>query len=345
MPRLSIIVPCYKVETYLPACIESIQTQTLRDWELILVDDGSPDRSGAIADEYAAKDPRISVIHKANGGVSAARNDGLARATGEFVIFVDSDDYVPPTAYEHMIARADQEHADLVIGDVYRVEDGQELLVHFYREAFTTDDPAFIQGLIRADFYKNYCPDPPPEGPAFGYGGPWNKIVRREMLSQNGIRFDLRVKGLYDDIIFTAHALANARRISYLPEPVYGYRILSNSITNTFKPAMPEIAEAILAAFTEFKDKHGRNGEYDLAFYALSVRLFAYCLPRYYCNRKNEKSFFARCAELRAAMQREPYAGAARKVEKRVLTRGQRCLAWLMRFRAAALIVLSYGIK
>lgn len=94
MSKLSIIVPVYKVEEWLPSCIDSIFAQSLRDWELLLVDDGSPDGSGAICDAYAARDERIRVIHKANGGVSAARNDALDIATGQYITFVDSDDEI-----------------------------------------------------------------------------------------------------------------------------------------------------------------------------------------------------------------------------------------------------------
>ena len=102
MPKISVIVPVYKAEAYLDRCIESILAQTYTDFELILVNDGSPDNCGAICDEYAEKDPRVRVIHKENGGVSTARNAGLAAATGEFIAFVDPDDWVEVDMYEKM---------------------------------------------------------------------------------------------------------------------------------------------------------------------------------------------------------------------------------------------------
>ena len=93
-PKISIIVPVYKVEQYLPKCIDSILAQTFQNWELLLIDDGSPDNSGNICDEYAHKDSRIRVFHKKNGGVSSARNLGLDYAEGDYVMFVDSDDWI-----------------------------------------------------------------------------------------------------------------------------------------------------------------------------------------------------------------------------------------------------------
>ena len=114
MPLLSVIVPVYKKEPYIASCIDSILASSLSDLELILVDDGSPDRCGEICDEYAAKDARISVIHQENQGVSAARNAGLSIATGDYIGFVDADDRISPDMYQTMLFRAKEEVADIV---------------------------------------------------------------------------------------------------------------------------------------------------------------------------------------------------------------------------------------
>lgn len=114
IPLVSVIVPCYKVERYLPTCIESILGQSYDDWELILVDDGSPDRCGAICDEYAQNDNRIKAIHKPNGGLSSARNAGMRAMTGEYVTFVDSDDFLHPDALKQFVTLAHKHGADIV---------------------------------------------------------------------------------------------------------------------------------------------------------------------------------------------------------------------------------------
>lgn len=108
-PKLSVIVPIYNVEPYLRQCLDSIVNQTYRNLEIILVDDGSPDNCGAICDEYAEKDERIFVVHKQNGGLSAARNDGIARATGEWITFVDSDDWCDTDYYEQLFKALENE--------------------------------------------------------------------------------------------------------------------------------------------------------------------------------------------------------------------------------------------
>lgn len=127
MPRnktVSVIVPVYKVEEYLPRCVDSILRQTYEDLEIILVDDGSPDASGAICDDYAARDSRVRVIHKPNGGLSSARNAGIDAATGDYLGFVDSDDWIGPDMYETMMGLMKQHHADLVCGGRYNVDGG-----------------------------------------------------------------------------------------------------------------------------------------------------------------------------------------------------------------------------
>ena len=118
---ISIIVPIYNVEKYLKKCIDSIINQTYKNLEIILVDDGSPDNCGKICDEYAKKDNRIKVIHKENGGVSSARNVGVENATGEYIGFVDSDDYIEKDMYEVLINNLKKENADISIISNYEV--------------------------------------------------------------------------------------------------------------------------------------------------------------------------------------------------------------------------------
>ena len=121
-PLVSVIVPIYKVEEYLPRCLDSIVSQTYRNLEIILVDDGSPDRCPEICDEWARKDSRIRVIHKPNGGVSSARNAGIEIAVGEWLFFIDSDDFLPENALEGLIERQQQYGADLACGSFHIVK-------------------------------------------------------------------------------------------------------------------------------------------------------------------------------------------------------------------------------
>ena len=121
--KVSVIVPVYKVEKYLKKCIDSILNQTYRDLEVILVDDGSPDQCGTICDRYGREDSRVHVIHKENGGLSDARNTGVERASGEYILFVDSDDYIEPELVEKTVKAAEKTGCDLVMFDYIREEE------------------------------------------------------------------------------------------------------------------------------------------------------------------------------------------------------------------------------
>lgn len=297
-PKLSVVVPVYNVEKYIGEMIESLQKQTLRDLEIILVDDGSPDNSGAICDEYAAKDERIKVIHKPNGGVGAARNDGLDAATGEWIVFCDSDDWVEADAFEKLILLGEKHEADVVFGDANLVYGDTVQKTQFYKDEFVTSDRNLIDQLIAADFSRTYCYNPPEAGPAFGYGGPWNKVVRRQLLVDHEIRFDLRVKGIFDDILYTAYVFAAAQTIAYAHVPVYNYRQLGSSITHSYKANLLEINEAIFNSWQEFMEKHGKDGQFEKPFYANVIRRFKSTLGLYFFSKKNTKPFGEQCKEL-----------------------------------------------
>ena len=170
MPVISVIVPVYHVEKYLPHCLDSILAQTFTDFELILVDDGSPDNCGAICDEYAEKDKRIRVIHKENGGVATARNAALDIAQGEYIAFIDSDDYIAEDWFQALYSAMVRDNSDMVYADCTHVdEEGHELKkiifekgVYFFstnydyqefivRKLLTTK----IDGYASLKFYKN----------------------------------------------------------------------------------------------------------------------------------------------------------------------------------------------
>lgn len=177
LPELSIIVPVYNVEKYLPKCIDSILAQTFTDFELILIDDGSPDECGEICDEYAIKDSRIKVIHQKNQGVSSARNAGLDIATGTYLGFVDSDDWIEPEMYEVMIKTVKEKNSDVVICGFNYVNPDDT----FVRSDLINEGAYNKDKLLTALFGK-----PNPLG-----GGCVNKIFLREKVDQSRFRQNL----------------------------------------------------------------------------------------------------------------------------------------------------------
>ncbi|MCD8291535.1 MAG: glycosyltransferase [Prevotella sp.] len=342
MPIVSIIVPVYKVEDYLDKCVDSLRNQTFKDIEIILVDDGSPDNCPKMCDGYALTDSRIHVIHKQNGGVSAARNDGLKIAKGAYVIFVDSDDWMEFNACEVLYNSAIRTESDVVIGDVYQISGELNRYTDFYAKEFITDDRGFIRELIKADIYRTYCPMPAPSGPAFGYGGPWNKLVKRSLLKQNNIYFDIRVKGIFDDILYTAYILSSASKISYIKKPVYNYRVITSSITHTYRPNVIEINDAIFNSWKEFFDKQRNADVYKKAFCACVLRRLEEAIRLYFVNEHNDKDANLLKKELKELVKREPYKNAISNVDLTKITKKQQLLVILSKVN---MITLVWQIK
>lgn len=212
MAKISVIVPVYKVEPYLRCCIDSILTQTFRDFELILVDDGSPDSCGAICDEYAAKDDRIVVIHQENAGVSAARNAGLdwvfANSDSEWITFVDSDDLIPQQYLDHLFAFGTQQNVDIVSTLAqYLPENGKTEDVSC--EIITTEKMTGRKAC--KSFYTN--------DDIIGIQ-PWGKLIKNELLSD--IRFP---EGkIHEDQDLVPKVVYKARDTMILRAWMYGYR-------------------------------------------------------------------------------------------------------------------------
>ena len=192
--KLSVIVPVYNVEKYLEECVDSLLNQTLQDLEIFLVDDGSTDRSGAIADRFAKEYPdRVHTLHLENGGQGRARNAALPMASGDYVGFVDSDDWIERDMYEKMLDRAEQTGADVVVCDfLEHYADGREQTL-----------PACFQ-----------------DHPLSAAGSSCNKIFRRSLIGD--LRFP---EGLwYEDFYFSAVMLLRSKRTEFIPEPLYVYR-------------------------------------------------------------------------------------------------------------------------
>ena len=223
MPLLSVIVPVYKVEAYLDECVESILNQTYTDLELILVDDGSPDRSGEMCDAWAERDSRVRVIHKPNGGVCAARNAGLEAARGEYAAFVDSDDWLDPGMYEAMLAQ----NCDIVLCDCLKEHPGrQELYTHDIRPGF------YDRKQLEREYFPHLLMMENVEYPATISN--WVMVFRRELAE--GIRYLTGVR-YSEDLLFGSQLMYRAKSFCYLKgQTFYHYRMNPTSATHKFVP-------------------------------------------------------------------------------------------------------------
>lgn len=228
MPKVSVIVPIYKVEKYLRQCIDSIINQSLKDIEIILVDDGSPDNCPKICDEYKKIDSRIKVIHKKNGGLSSARNAGMKIATGEYIGFVDSDDYIEHDMYEKMYSTAKEYDVDFVMSDYYKVHENNKTEVSTIIEGGIYDKNK-IKNIIYPQLIMKENID---YGPLLAV---WHCLYKNSFLKKNNIYFDEVVK-YSEDNLFSSIVGYKSERFYYMKGSYfYNYRYNPNSISTTYK--------------------------------------------------------------------------------------------------------------
>ena len=212
MDLISVIVPVYNVEAYLDRCIESIVNQTYQNLEIILVDDGSPDNCPAMCDSWAAKDSRIRVIHKENGGLSDARNVGMALATGEYIAFVDSDDYIAPEMYQLLYERMVTDDCDISACGVEMVfEDGSPAYLLTRAGNCVLEREAAMEAVIQESWLKQPV---------------WYKLYKSKVVRH--LLFP--VGKCHEDVFWTWQAVASAEKVSVFDTPCYFYVQRSGSI-------------------------------------------------------------------------------------------------------------------
>lgn len=219
--KISVIIPVYNVEQYLHECVDSVLEQSYSNFELILVDDGSCDRSGIICDEYAQQDTRIKVIHKSNGGLSDARNVGLASAIGEYLIFLDSDDkWQSQDFLQKLIDVIAIKSYDLVLFRTQGFTDKQCYSVSkpYSKSCFVEDKLETLRLLLKSQSFPTSA---------------WSKFIKTSILKDKNIRFKKGLLG--EDMDWNLKMLPNVSSFYFCNEAVYGYRQRDNSITTTYK--------------------------------------------------------------------------------------------------------------
>ena len=214
-PLVSVVVPAYGVEEWLPECLAGLAAQTHREWEAVVVDDGSPDRSGEIAEEWARDDGRIRVVHTANGGLGAARNEGTRQVAGDYLAFLDSDDVLPPDAYATLVGSLERSGSDFVTGSMLRLEGGEQV------------EPPWMRRLH----------NPPLTGARVGQRPEilgdvfaWNKMFRTSFWRDAGLSWPERVR--YEDQPAMTRAFLRGR-FDVRPEVVYHWRIRTDGSSIT----------------------------------------------------------------------------------------------------------------
>ncbi len=266
---ISIIVPIYNVEKYLNKCIESIVNQTYENIEIILIDDGSNDNSGIICDEYAKKDNRIIVVHKENGGVSSARNKGLKIAKGEWISFVDADDWIEQIFCQTLLNKVTQEQADIALCGYNRITDNRiEKINANNQEVFLNSNEYLVKSL----------------NPQTGFGFCHMRLIKKEVLKS--ISFNERIE-VGEDALFNIQLSTYIKKAVFLKQPLYNYRINNQSVVkrydenyaNKYLKSMKIIEEYIWQEYNEENEENIeiKQNYYNFVAYHIMLIIVNYC--------------------------------------------------------------------
>lgn len=241
-PKVSVVIPVYNIEAHLGQCLDSVIGQSLREIEIICVDDGSTDGSPPILAEYATRDSRLKVVTQANAGPGVARNTGMARATGEYLIFLDSDDWFEPDFLEKMVTQAQKTNADVTIcrADEFDNATGKTLDGSWMLKTQYLPGESFAPEEIKEHIFQ------------FTYGMPWDKLYRRAMVEESGLQYPpLRNS---EDLAFVLPSLLAAKRIAVVDHVLLHHRVnRSASVSNTRsgQPDAPYDAFGIVKSYLE----------------------------------------------------------------------------------------------
>lgn len=231
-PKLSVIVPIYNVENYIMCCIDSLLCQSLKEIEIILVDDGSSDGCPRICDEMQKRDPRIRVIHKRNEGLGYARNTGLEAAVGEYVAFVDGDDYADPRMCELLYEAAAARQADIAYGGVFYVRGDR-----IYRTSSAVPEETVIRGEenVRELLLDFIGTRPEAEKDTLMEVSVWKAVFKKEIFDRTGIRFVSERQFISEDLIFDIQFFFHSTCVVIIPECVYYYRMNPDSLSKSYR--------------------------------------------------------------------------------------------------------------
>lgn len=333
MPKISVIVPAYNAQDYLEKCIASILNQSFKDIELIIVDDGSKDRTAEICDKSAASDGRVRVIHQANGGVSRARSAGLDTASGEYIAFVDTDDYILPEAYETMLAEIEKTGADTALCNFLAESPSGETSsygAHIPGGYYTAADTkkmivdSLLSRRLEADFN----------------GFVWCYLFRRDIIEKNHIRFT----GAYlEDELFLIEYFSLSSSLAVTDKELYRYLLNPASVTRRYLKNYTDTFEKSFEIKRELVKKYNIQAapdwEYTTAWAGLLIAIGNEFAPG------NEASRRQKIKNLRALCQSGEFAEAVKNHKPHCPGRKKAVVAALVRRRMYRLLAYMYEVK
>ncbi|MFZ3577234.1 glycosyltransferase family 2 protein [Virgibacillus sp. DJP39] len=281
IPKISVIVPVYKAESYIQKCIDSILNQTYRDFELILIDDGSPDKSGEICDEYFLKDDRVIVKHKLNGGVSSARNAGIDLANGEFIMFVDSDDWLEYNALNTLNYNIIEDNSETYVFSLIKdLFSGNELIKSEFNGFYKKHEINVADLSKNFIYYLN----------SVGMQPSWMYLFKRSIIVNQKLYFNENLV-LYEDFDFNLRYLRYSNKITLLPNALYHYNISisTNQLAKRNKVNIVPDINTVCKSLFDFLNYTGAKEGVIKHTYSYIFPMYILCLRNIIIHRKDTK--------------------------------------------------------
>jgi glycosyltransferase involved in cell wall biosynthesis len=345
MPKISIIVPVYNIkEAYLRKCVESLLQQSLKEIEIIIIDDGSTDISGRICDEYQKKDERIKVIHQENRGVAAARNVGLAVACGEWITFVDADDWCGLDMCEKVLGRALKLNSDILIFTNYAVK-GKNIIAK--NQFFENDidefdealkDEAELKTMVRCHSSFSFQP------PENMMGGTWCKLINHKFLKRTGILFEPELVRS-QDIIFYLNLFERAEKISYYNQQLYYYRYSPESVSKRYRQDAYKIFTIVLQKQDEFIKVYHKSPLFREVFTKGVMVTIGTCMRTDFMHEKNEEGLREKCRRLRIMIRLQPMRDTLKGKSYETLSGVQKLQKVLLKYDLVELYLILFKIN
>ena len=337
MPRISIIVPVYKAENVLAKCVDSVLAQTFADWELLLIDDGSPDGSGALCDDYAGQDDRVRAFHKPNGGVSSARNLGMEEARGDLILFIDADDWIEPHTCETLLRALEEAGADSAGCAHWNIQPGGEK----WAESGALPAGVYDAGAIRKGIVDRLL------GQRLGKPGEvlngfiWRFLFSRAIIIDHDIRFS----GAYlEDELFLMEYFCLAQKLAMVDEPLYYYLQNPASVTRNYLTDYMDTFRRFLAAKEAVVERYGLEGDdpqwrQSTCWAGLLIAIGNEYAPG------NPAPLREKRRRVEGFTCQPGMAEAIRDLEPRGMGRNKQLVAGLVRRRWFGLLSLMYAVK
>lgn len=340
---VSIIIPVYSVKKeYLDQCLESVLEQTFEDIEVLLVDDGAVGNLPQICDDYGLIDERVKVIHQENAGASAARNAGLEACQGEYVTFVDSDDYISKDTVAEALERIKEDNLDILLWGSYKCYDS-------YKEKYMPydEDVRLFEGELKdqlmlktmagsLSFYVK-------PATKFGSGSCCSKLYRTAFLRENGLKYPVGVKRA-EDVNFNIRAFDAAKRIGYLNRHFYYYRQHGESATYQYRENGIRVFTQALSKLAEFLKTSDKPELFWQIYYQRCIFFLLESLDMDYLNPENKKPMNQRIAELKEVADSEPYKAAVMKIDPKYLSLPKRIPVFLLKLKWMRLLCVFYSV-